>query len=68
MSEAPCAKGDTVRLKFMGADPDPIAVGTIGEVVGVTDLQYGEWQISMKWESGRTLSMICPPDEFEVVT
>lgn len=42
-------------------DPAPLEIGDEGEVTMVTN-----WQITVAWESGRTL-MLLPGDPFEVL-
>lgn len=62
--------GDRVRLVHMGDDPDPVPAGTEGEVLVVTDLHFRnkpETQFIIKWDNGRSLSCICPPDILQVV-
>jgi len=65
--------GDRVRLVSMGPDPDPIPVGTEGVVDGATCFERGprgaakEWQIGVRWDNGRSLSVICPPDIVEII-
>ena len=57
--------GERVELVSMTDDPDPIAPGSAGTVYLVTELKFGsspEWQVHVKWDSGRTLSCIVPPD------
>lgn len=57
--------GDRVTLVSMGDDPDPIASGSEGTVVHVADLKFvGEpqLQVSVRWDSGRSLSCLVPPD------
>lgn len=63
-------KGDRVRLMYMPNDPDPVPVGTLGTVQWVTDLhgfRDKETQVIMKWDNGRSLCCICPPDVLEIV-
>lgn len=65
-------KDDRVRLVHMGADPDPIPSGTEGTVIDVQELRLGpghktEHQILVKWDNGRSLSCICPPDIVQVI-
>jgi len=43
-------------------DPDPIEPGAMGTVVKVD----GIGQIIVKWDSGRTLSVIPEEDQFEI--
>jgi hypothetical protein len=67
MNIAPCKKGDKIRMKHM-EDPRPIPSGTIGEVLEVRELPKDGWQLHMRWENGRTLSLIYPHDTFELVS
>jgi hypothetical protein len=62
--------GDRIRLLAMHDDPDPIPVGQIGTVVGVTRHGSGqdEWfQIDVSWDNGRTLMLVSPPDVFQII-
>ena len=63
-------KGDRIRLLAMADDPDPIQVGQLGTVVSVSH-HGGEkdaWhQIDVAWDNGRTLMLVSPPDQFEIV-
>jgi hypothetical protein len=62
--------GDRIRLVAMQDDPDPIPVGQVGTVVGVSRHGSGkdEWfQIDVSWDDGRTLMLSSPPDRFEVI-
>jgi hypothetical protein len=63
-------KGDRIRLVAMYDDPDPIPVGQVGTVVGVS--RHGDgidaWhQVDVAWDNGRTLMLVSPPDQFEIV-
>ena len=63
-------KGDRVRLLAMPDDPDPIPAGTEGTVISTQDLSFikkGETQVLVKWDNGRSLSCICPPDQLAVI-
>lgn len=58
---------DRIVLVYMGNDPDPIPVGTVGTVrdtIGFVrfDNNEKEIQIAVEWDNGRTLNCICPPD------
>ena len=62
--------GDRVRLINMRNDPNPIEPGQLGNVTGVRRLGTGAdaWhQIDVTWDNGRTLMLVSPPDEFEIV-
>jgi hypothetical protein len=62
--------GDRVQMVFMPNDPEPIPVGTTGTVVDVNDMPWGQdrmTQVMVKWDNGRNLSCICPPDHLEII-
>ena len=62
--------GDRIRLVAMHDDPDPILAGQLGTVEDVTRHVSGkdEWlQIEVSWDNGRTLMLVSPPDEFEIL-
>lgn len=59
--------GDKIRMLGMQNDPDPIPVGTIGTVTGITKISAVETQVSVNWENGRTLMVLIPFDNFEIV-
>jgi hypothetical protein len=52
---------DRIELVLMGDDPDPIPPGARGTVLDCTWLESA-WQVHVRWDSGRTLSLIVPPD------
>jgi hypothetical protein len=61
--------GDRVRLLHMPDDPDPIPAGSVGTVQLITDLHFSaepQVQFLIKWDNGRSLSCVCPPDLLEV--
>lgn len=61
--------GNRIKLIQMGADPDPVPPGTIGTVTGTCWLPgLEELQIHVKWDNGRFLSCICPPDIITLAT
>jgi hypothetical protein len=63
-------RGDRIRLLTMRNDPDPIERGTLGTVISCNrhDNCGNNWhQIDVAWDNGRTLMLVCPPDEFEIV-
>ncbi len=55
--------GTRICLDSMENDPQPIPPGTMGTVVAVDDMG----QLVMKWDNGRSLSLICGEDKFHVV-
>lgn len=55
-------KGMRLKLNKI-QDPYPIKSGTMGTVVGVDDAGH----ILMKWDNGRSLSLIPNVDDFEIV-
>ena len=62
---------DRIRLVHMGEDPEPVPAGSEGTVIDITELNFGDqrqqWQISVRWDNGRGLSCICPPDIVTVI-
>ena len=65
--EAPCKEGDRIRLIEMPDDPCPIPPNSEGTVDRVQPLWDNQIQIGVKWDSGRTLSLIYPKDTFTVL-
>lgn len=60
--------GDRIRLDSMTNDPCPIEAGSTGTVRSVVDAFHdGSLQIGVDWDSGRTLSLVTPPDRFTVI-
>lgn len=62
--------GDRIRLRSMTDDPDPIPAGATGTVRGITSHGAGDnaWnQIDVRWDNGRTLLLVVPPDAFEII-
>lgn len=60
--------GKRIRLTRM-IDPNPIPVGTQGEVTWVNTVKaLGFTQIAVKWDNGRTLMLSIPPDAYEVIS
>jgi hypothetical protein len=62
--------GDRIRLVTMHDDPDPIPIGPVGTVVVAVYSHAGQrpWhQIDVAWDNGRTLMLVAPPDEFDIV-
>lgn len=59
--------GKRIRLIDMPNDPCPIPTGTTGTVQSVTPPFQGSTQVMVKWDNDRTLSLVVPPDRFEVI-
>jgi len=60
--------GKRIRLLEMGADdPCPIPAGTTGTVQRVSNPFPDQTQIGVKWDIPRSLSLVVPPDRFEVI-
>jgi hypothetical protein len=62
--------GDRIRLLAMSDDPDPIQVGQLGTIISISRHGGGKdaWrQIDVAWDNGRTLMLVSPPDQFEIV-
>ena len=55
--------GTRLCCDYMPDDPKPIESGTLGTVVGVDDAG----QLLMKWDNGRSLSLIPGVDSFHTV-
>ena len=58
--------GRRVTLIEMLDDPDPILPGDTGEVI-TTYYSDNYYQLGISWDSGRTLSLLCPPDIYAIV-
>jgi Domain of unknown function (DUF4314) len=58
----PVPAGTRIRLLATPDDPDPVAVGSEGTVVGGNG-----GQLWVHWDSGRTLSLIVGVDRYEVL-
>lgn len=62
--------GRRIRLVQMGNDPDPIEPGAEGTITMWQDVYLGNVyaQVSVNWDSGRTLMLCIPDDNFEFLT
>ena len=61
-------KGDRIRLLKMDNDPNPITIGSEGTVTGLCPSpRKGEIQVQVKWDNGRTLAVLLPEDEVELI-
>lgn len=54
--------GKRIRMIFMD-DPQPIEPNTMGTIISVDDI--GQYQV--KWDNGRSLSVIPEEDKFEIL-
>ncbi|MHC2534203.1 DUF4314 domain-containing protein [Bradyrhizobium diazoefficiens] len=63
----PFRNGDRLRLIAMVDDPAPIPPGTEGTVNGDPTFFADSWDTPMRWDNGRTLSMVVPPDQAEKI-
>ena len=61
--------GKRIRLLNMPDDPCPIEAGSTGTVRRVAQSPFnpGHWIVDVMWDSSRTLSMLVPPDTYEVL-
>jgi hypothetical protein len=62
--------GERIRLVAMTDDPDPIPPGTTGTVRFIRQCGAGRdswFQVDVAWDNGRTLMLVVPPDQFDVV-
>jgi hypothetical protein len=62
--------GDRIRLTKMDNDPDPIPVGTTGHIKSTSTHTYAgvtTTAVSVDWDIPRTLTLIWPEDEFDVI-
>jgi hypothetical protein len=63
----PCEVGDRIKLILMGDDPCPIPPGTTGTVRYVGKAWTGSRQIQVDWDIERSLNLVWPVDQFEVI-
>jgi hypothetical protein len=69
MVEPPLKQGDRIELISMPNDPCPIPVGTKGTVEDCVSMKIGDskWQVWVKWDNKRTLSLVVPPDKYKII-
>lgn len=63
--------GDRIEMVHMPSDPDPILSGSQGTIENIQDIDWpgrGFQQLWVKWDDGRTLSPIIPPDVVRVTS
>lgn len=68
-TKPPCKVGDRIRLIQMGDDPDPIPPGTTGTVLSCNKVWHldGQRQIDVKWDIPRSLKLVWPTDQIEII-
>ena len=60
--------GDTVVLKEMLEDPNPIEKGTKGKIIDInTVLTFGEDHLIVHWENGRKINLLRGFDKYDVI-
>lgn len=64
VANPPAHVGDRVTLIQMNNDPHPIPPGSEGTVTRICKWVGGEWNIGVRWDSGRTLGLVYPEDKF----
>jgi hypothetical protein len=60
-------KDDRIEMISMQNDPDPIPPGTKGTVQYVGPTPWNETQVGVKWDNGRTLSVLLPHDSIRKI-
>ena len=61
------AEGDRIQLIRMDSDPDPIPAGTNGTVESINRLFWGQHQVHVDWDNGRTLMLVLPHDKYRLL-
>ncbi|WP_062120332.1 DUF4314 domain-containing protein [Aureimonas sp. AU40] len=57
-TERPLKEGQRIRMVRMEDDPHPIEAGTEGTVTSYAHFYAGRWTIGVKWDDGRSLSIV----------
>lgn len=66
MSGGPIEAGTRIRLTAtMREDPDPVAAGSTGMIVGCSGLDGPLAQVRVAWDDGRRLSLLPDQDCWE---
>ena len=60
--------GDRIEMVRMNNDPDPIPPGTKGTVDFVSKTPWDDVQLGVKWDNGRTLSVLLPEDSIRKIS
>lgn len=63
----PFAEGDRIKLVSMGPDPCPIEPGATGTVLLEPVLLRNSWNVCVRWDNGRALGLVVPPDVAEKI-
>lgn len=58
--------GKRIKLVEMVDDPYPIPPGTTGTVTLACEV-LGNMHLTVKWDIERSLTLVCPPDRYEVI-
>jgi hypothetical protein len=58
--------GKRIRLVEMVDDPCPIPAGTEGTIMHACEV-LGSTHLTVKWDINRSLTLVCPPDRYEVI-
>lgn len=58
--------GKRIELVEMKDDPAPIVPGDRGTVLDVYQ-ETNYYQLGIRWDSGRSLNLLCPPDKYVII-
>lgn len=64
------AIGQRVELVRMDNDPNPVPIGSRGVIVAISESGDSRYHthVGVKWDNGRSLSVLLPLDEIRLVT